>query len=166
MRSIRSPQGSSPHTRGAPKIQSSRQVRTGIIPAYAGSTQPSNPRRAGTGDHPRIRGEHYDWTSLSCFCAGSSPHTRGALSLAHRVDCGGGIIPAYAGSTLSATCGEGLFWDHPRIRGEHKRPWELLTLTEGSSPHTRGAQEARRQDARRGGIIPAYAGSTSRAVES
>lgn len=50
--------GSSPHTRGAPKSMSFREVGTRIIPAYAGST---------TG-----------CPSTSCRWKGSSPHTRGA----------------------------------------------------------------------------------------
>ena len=51
--------------------------------------------------------------------------------------------------------------DHPRIRGEH----DVDSLEDvdfwGSSPHTRGAPRSTRRHPRRGGIIPAYAGSTS-----
>ena len=173
-----------PRIRGE-HVQAHRRAyrRAGIIPAYAGSTDrfrrwlqsgegssphtrgARGPRRrpaAGTGDHPRIRGEHLvnDWR-------------RRGLS---------GIIPAYAGSTsdlvryrspvggssphtrgapppLSST--NRWAWDHPRIRGEHARsassrrarcgiipayagstcPWTLTApASMGSSPHTRGAQ--------------------------
>ena len=95
------------------------------------------------GDHPRIRGEHVD-------ALGRGPR-------------GPGIIPAYAGSTLSTTTRSGRWrgssphtrgalgrarprsrgcWDHPRIRGEHSCM---------SYPPSWGF-----------GIIPAYAGSTDR----
>ena len=178
------PRGSSPHTRGArlpsffllsvfedhPRIRGEHHalnklvsVHLGIIPAYAGSTATklmtrmfcmgSSPHTRGAQrarsctstvmtDHPRIRGEH----------------PRQPLDV-RRVR---GIIPAYAGSTLSAleksatligssphTRGARLCrcttssWppDHPRIRGEHATPTRTRQLT------TR--------------IIPAYAGSTS-----
>ena len=71
-----------------------------------------------------------------------------------------GIIPAYAGST---SCGDGHSprpRDHPRIRGEHRRPACRARRQRGSSPHTRGARAARRRLGRLAGIIPAYAGST------
>ena len=154
--------GSSPHTRGAPRRDEPAPGIRGIIPAYAGSTavEPAPP----------------------CGVLGSSPHTRGAPGIRgsrvprpvdhprirgeHRVRHGerrgnGGIIPAYAGSTIvldntnplykgssphtrGARRGSALVrdarGDHPRIRGEH------VTLT------TRRAGFD--------GIIPAYAGST------
>ena len=157
-------------------------LREGIIPAYAGSTvirvltselaTGSSPHTRGArstwaataatrGDHPRIRGEHR-----------GQPHQRGPRDR---------IIPAYAGSTryqlsmaLSAMgssphtrgapvrdeVGYERRWDHPRIRGEHRRirrvsrwgdgiipayagstHWRLKghAKDKGSSPHTRGA---------------------------
>ena len=155
--------GSSPHTRGA-----------------RGLTAPSARR---VRDHPRIRGEHREGAAPQRVVPGSSPHTRGArckilrqerwlrdhprIRGEHRVSYSPDyserrIIPAYAGSTLA-----GLSCTMP---------------SEGSSPHTRGAQplqlcsllwwrdhprirgeHARRPGRLRGqrGIIPAYAGSTS-----
>ena len=136
--------GSSPHTRGA---------RAGM-----------GCSRLATGDHPRIRGEHasagmvelnnigiipayagstHSGTSWYETWKGSSPHTRGArckilrqerwlrdhprIRGEHRVSYSPDyserrIIPAYAGSTLA-----GLSCTMP---------------SEGSSPHTRGAQYA------------------------
>ena len=176
-------EGSSPHTRGAPR------------------------RRATTAtcgrDHPRIRGEHQHkrertrpihginpayagstrWSGMTANgVTGSSPHTRGARCR----------------ENSPAACGR----DHPRIRGEHARegqgeggaegiipayagstrpmPLSLYQLR-GSSPHTRGAPHATSrgrhsaedhprirgehsmrhvQRCCRVGIIPAYAGST------
>ena len=183
MTGIQATLGSSPHTRGAlsaasfntPKTRDHPRIRGehrlylcnrwnnhGIIPAYAGSTlhlrylhEPSagsSPHTrgarstrgwtAGTSwDHPRIRGEH---------------RTRKAAETLLE-----GIIPAYAGSTLSVAL--------------------VGPRDQGSSPHTRGAHRCdnRRQQANRdhprirgehhkgsehrrfwNGIIPAYAGST------
>ena len=53
----------------------------------------------GAADHPRIRGGHGDLQSEVVVGGGSSPHTRGALDEIWVGDGGGGIIPAYAGST-------------------------------------------------------------------
>ena len=111
---------------------------------------------------------------------GSSPHTRGALVVPGLAPFGGGIIPAYAGSTSGWIVGRRGVWDHPayagstpgvnlrgvsftdhpRIRGEHYACTVVTKLGEGSSPHTRGAHHRVHRDGDRLGIIPAYAGST------
>ena len=51
--------------------------------------------------------------------------------------------------------------DHPRIRGEHIKISVTADTKKGSSPHTRGAPLDVQAGLTRGGIIPAYAGSTS-----
>ena len=156
--------GSSPHTRGTPTRQAGCACR----------------RR----DHPRIRGEHvlaassavapariipayagntFLIPSINVPQSGSSPHTRGTLSGFRQAELHDGIIPAYAGNTspdaidnalaagssphtrgtpraASRRCSAAR--DHPRIRGEHH---DLLPEL--------GA---------RAGIIPAYAGNTSK----
>ena len=91
---------------------------------------------------------------------GSSPHTRGAPPEPNLDSCAVGIIPAYAGSTGSAPPRETRGRDHPRIRGEHQLTNMAQNGTPGSSPHTRGAPYGVYAIERRGGIIPAYAGST------
>ena len=103
--------GSSPHTRGA------------LFVAYHQS-----PRRA---DHPRIRGEHISRSRSTPTNTGSSPHTRGALDEVRVGDGGGGIIPAYAGSTIVVPHLRATLGDHPRIRGEHT--WKSLQY-QGSPP--------------------------------
>ena len=134
---------------------------TGIIPAYAGSTWSSSAYSLSSEDHPRIRGEHAILYRCSTLLPGSSPHTRGALYCSVRHRQGGGIIPAYAGSTWSTRSRAPSTRDHPRIRGEHNSPVSWLTCWPGSSPHTRGAHQHHRQRQVDVGIIPAYAGSTS-----
>ena len=101
-------------------------------------------------------------TLPALFEMGSSPHTRGAPHV-HR--------PSSHAP-----------WDHPRIRGEHTVAGFALMAVAGSSPHTRGARtragelpqgprdhprirgehdDVRETGGRPGGIIPAYAGSTT-----
>ncbi len=177
-----------PRIRGehVPSVQADLAA-LGIIPAYAGSTDEfpcavlahrgSSPHTRGARtrpppsarrcwDHPRIRGEHSACAMTSRSMSLDHPRIRGehpgsALKRAR----GGGIIPAYAGSTA-------------RCRGPAARH-------RGSSPHTRGAPRAGTRPASsprdhpriRGehhaqlvvhtgmdGIIPAYAGSTPDAM--
>ena len=134
--------GSSPHTRGALRQGFRGLERSGIIPAYAGSTPCTTVRSPRPWDHPRIRGEHQHDVETSSSHTGSSPHTRGARGLHDFLGDFGGIIPAYAGSTSGTRKSQSIASDHPRIRGEHSR---LLT------PRPVGSR-----------IIPAYAGSTHR----
>ena len=132
--------GSSPHTRGAPGMGAVQKYRGGIIPAYAGSTAVTEFHEGAGRDHPRIRGEH-------------------AAELRAQVGADR-IIPAYAGSTVGILSSLALSGDHPRIRGEHRAGFSARLREAGSSPHTRGAPQARLRRGFRPRIIPAYAGST------
>ena len=134
---------------------------TGIIPACAGSTFVLPHSGHGFRDHPRLRGEHLTSRRPCPWPAGSSPLARGAR-VAGRVDVReGGIIPACAGSTWLARCSSSPAWDHPRLRGEHRRALSVPTSCPGSSPLARGAQRGRPVRPAARGIIPACAGSTS-----
>ena len=152
--------GSSPHTRGAPTGPSTAKPRTGIIPAYAGSTLRIISHLHTAADHPRIRGEHNPIKPPIGDGMGSSPHTRGALVDVVGWAASGGIIPAYAGSTVLPIGSAGSTRDHPRIRGEHIQKQSADSTGKGSSPHTRGAQARCLSPGCRIRIIPAYAGST------
>mgnify|MGYP000961524772 CR=1 FL=1 len=131
--------GSSPHTRGAHRLRALPGRQLGIIPAYAGSTPGRSNRDDTCRDHPRIRGEHVWLWSPRKLSLGSSPHTRGALPSWRRARRLTRIIPAYAGSTFRRIRGSAPGTDHPRIRGEHKHGFPALWISDGSSPHTRGA---------------------------
>ena len=152
--------GSSPHTRGARSSMAYCILRSGIIPAYAGSTRRMRPRRRHGADHPRIRGEHGEVFRVPEAPVGSSPHTRGALHRRQAVRQAVRIIPAYAGSTRGPRFRGGRRGDHPRIRGEHLYMLASASERVGSSPHTRGALVGEDRAEVVVGIIPAYAGST------
>ena len=152
--------GSSPHTRGAPDARRRRHPRWGIIPAYAGSTLNPDLMPSQRPDHPRIRGEHRKRRSDGGVLRGSSPHTRGALTVVGFEREVPRIIPAYAGSTSATSSSTPRRLDHPRIRGEHRMLSPGGVFSAGSSPHTRGARSWLWRRARSGRIIPAYAGST------
>ena len=91
--------GSPPHTRGAPKSAARRSKKTGITPAYAGSTSPACSGYPACRDHPRIRGEHVMNLISPPSGMGSPPHTRGAQQSVSIKRQQHGITPAYAGST-------------------------------------------------------------------
>ena len=154
--------GSSPHTRGAREGGEFVDRERRIIPAYAGSTKTSLTLQKPVPDHPRIRGEHSVYAETFRESSGSSPHTRGARHVQPPPVVGGRIIPAYAGSTAARRRGRIPGSDHPRIRGEHTPPTTPFSPIKGSSPHTRGARGPDHDRDRSMGIIPAYAGSTSR----
>ena len=179
--------GSSPHTRGAraervgqmgripdhPRIRGEHVLRNDVFECQGGSSPHTRGAHVNLlvshfnpSDHPRIRGEHGDEAGEGPVGPGSSPHTRGAHRPLGTLRQPRRIIPAYAGSTCGwrAVCGAA--WDHPRIRGEHKKTGKSDAFDAGSSPHTRGAQERVTRRAIHRGIIPAYAGSTSETTAS
>ena len=92
--------GSSPLTRGTLGGQSGDRREVGIIPAYAGNTCPRCASGPWTGDHPRLRGEHYTWVYMGDDGRGSSPLTRGTRVAHSSVRDERRIIPAYAGNTM------------------------------------------------------------------
>ena len=192
--------GSSPLTRGAHGINSAARVGGGLIPAHAGSTAYEHPLAPVPPAHPRSRGEHNMALTCAGSSAGSSPLTRGALrqtdtpcrpggssplTRGARTDdsaglwCGG-LIPAHAGSTVSATRPASRSRAHPRSRGEHTLTGSSTATLKGSSPLTRGAllhsaqsgdpfgsspltrgaQGSGDRHLRPPGLIPAHAGST------
>ena len=73
--------GSSPRMRGTHRYQGWKNSGEGIIPAYAGNTGRKYSVVLGSGDHPRVCGEHIIAAEPAFRCEGSSPRMRGTLSL-------------------------------------------------------------------------------------
>ncbi len=71
-----------------------------------------------------------------------------------------GIIPAYAGNTVTIMKNPSKTWDHPRVCGEHGDNNEESIEDLGSSPRMRGTPYRQPVLAHGAGIIPAYAGNT------
>ena len=111
-------------------------------------------------DHPRMYGEHIELVKRENGVVGSSPHVRGALNSVTVALFNAGIIPACTGSTYRKTLLATVFWDHPRMYGEHVPHIQLSLQYRGSSPHVRGAQVQSACSSRCLGIIPACTGST------
>ena len=107
-----------------------------------------------------MRGEHYECALSHSNATGSSPHARGTLLVCGPVIKSGGIIPACAGNTKHGLCDYRHFWDHPRMRGEHRRAVVSASRSSGSSPHARGTPALDVPVVGTWGIIPACAGNT------
>ena len=105
-------------------------------------------------------GEHRLSFTNCANCGGSSPHVRGAPRHLPESHDSHGIIPACAGSTRRSIGGAPPGRDHPRMCGEHNAADFEWQVSEGSSPHVRGAPNALHADSQHDGIIPACAGST------
>ena len=110
-----------------------------IIPAYAGSTGVAVVLGEDAQDHPRVCGEHSEGPVAMMDTWGSSPRMRGAQNPQGKQDRLSGIIPAYAGSTLTISHHQGMSWDHPRVCGEHSKHRRQFAGQIGSSPRMRGA---------------------------
>ena len=94
--------GSSPRMRGAHHHGLSDVLSHGIIPADAGSTPLCLRFACAIEDHPRGCGEHAGLSVPAVRPYGSSPRMRGAPVGVLGDQPVGGIIPADAGSTVSA----------------------------------------------------------------
>ena len=153
--------GSSPLTRGTPGSLAGYELGRRIIPAYAGNTMSSGSSSRSCTDHPRLRGEHLVALAVGSPCEGSSPLTRGTRTPLQDANLKPGIIPAYAGNTISRPRSRRTTGDHPRLRGEHRISRPRWGFRKGSSPLTRGTRRRSRPGSGPGRIIPAYAGNTT-----
>ena len=132
-----------------------------LNPADAKNSADTGGRRYRQQNHSRLRREHSSSHAVAIQHWDSSPLARGARLARRDGQLGLGIIPACAGSTRRRRRPRWPSWDHPRLRGEHRRgnvrAWNPL----GSSPLARGAPVAQQHAVELVGIIPACAGSTA-----
>ena len=71
-----------------------------------------------------------------------------------------GLIPAYAGKTISSAGISGEYAAHPRVCGENSATSPPFSTLNGSSPRMRGKLPRTERNNHRAGLIPAYAGKT------
>ena len=154
--------GSSPRMRGTLAYFRVERRYYGIIPAYAGNTCRPWTSSQRVRDHPRVCGEHHMTSIMVHLSWGSSPRMRGTPVVPPRRASPNGIIPAYAGNTLSNHACTSAGGDHPRVCGEHLCLGVLFCANTGSSPRMRGTLDLVHPVVKTQGIIPAYAGNTSR----
>ena len=130
--------GSSPLARGRHGVRPGVSAPRWIIPARAGSTCSTWPRRPREPDHPRSRGVDTVMSHCPGVAPGSSPLARGRLVSGGGASDESGIIPARAGSTLQRVWAWVTGTDHPRSRGVDLMPFMAVDTADGSSPLARG----------------------------
>ena len=131
-----------------------------LIPAHAGKTYLQRLQRSDEGAHPRSRGENQDENIINLTKQGSSPLTRGKLTISGRREVQGGLIPAHAGKTPDDDAIGNERGAHPRSRGENTWASRARGLEVGSSPLTRGKRTRGIAPESSPGLIPAHAGKT------
>ena len=94
-----SPAGSSPRMRGTLIESRFRNISLGLIPTYAGNTQPRFGFHFRCGAHPHVCGEHESCADGRPQIPGSSPRMRGTRSGSITCKSHPGLIPTYAGNT-------------------------------------------------------------------
>ena len=152
--------GSSPRTRGTVDGGHVGDGHSRFIPAHAGNSAAPAVLAGPRSVHPRARGEQRVLTSSSTQITGSSPRTRGTVSM-NRVPGGTSrFIPAHAGNRRQQRTLPAKAPVHPRARGEQCGHLHELVQEHGSSPRTRGtaAGEFNLHDSVR--FIPAHAGNS------
>ena len=130
--------GSSPLTRGKPRVFAPAIVILRLIPAHAGKTHFRRRNERGHWAHPRSRGENAAYFWMSLYVVGSSPLTRGKRHSPYCRRPPGRLIPAHAGKTASPTRRSPPTAAHPRSRGENSQAKTIPARGPGSSPLTRG----------------------------
>ena len=152
--------GSPPLARGKGVSGCSRAALRRITPACAGKSFRLGGALIGCRDHPRLRGEkQIEWVE-SPLHEGSPPLARGKVVLKVLLGIWRRITPACAGKSHSYPVRRRAPRDHPRLRGEKKRPQRLLVSCLGSPPLARGKVEKRLRKALRSRITPACAGKS------
>ena len=152
--------GSSPLTRGKPRVGEDSRALARLIPAHAGKTSGRLLRAVLGRAHPRSRGENARANGPACPRRGSSPLTRGKLGGDKLVGVLSRLIPAHAGKTYERKTGQPITAAHPRSRGENRRRYPDSCRPQGSSPLTRGKRRCRGGNRGHERLIPAHAGKT------
>ena len=109
-----------------------------------------------------MRGDHVQIHPLSASTLGSPPLARGPRFQSQQGDKNAGITPACAGTTLGHNQDRPPAWDHPRLRGDHRRILLVSPPLRGSPPLARGPLFLRSDVSREVRITPACAGTTRR----
>ena len=154
--------GSSPRGRGKRRRHRRRGGARGLIPAWAGKTSKQPREHNQPLAHPRVGGENRPSATAARKPSGSSPRGRGKPGCPPDVWYRPGLIPAWAGKTSSPGAWSRPARAHPRVGGENVVATSGMAWAIGSSPRGRGKHARCPAGPVRTGLIPAWAGKTSR----
>ena len=152
--------GSSPLTRGKPRLKTRTRGPRRLIPTHAGKTDHPDLPESAAAAHPHSRGENFWRGTARPHVRGSSPLTRGKRLICHECGKAYRLIPTHAGKTRRATKRAQRLRAHPHSRGENVGHIGFPSRSEGSSPLTRGKRSHRPNASARNRLIPTHAGKT------
>ena len=153
--------GSPPHGRGPPGPRHARRGARGLTPAWAGTTPSTREASGSVRAHPRMGGDHSGRRPSQGCGLGSPPHGRGPLIAAGAFLDGGGLTPAWAGTTHHLMTSQPIVRAHPRMGGDHAPSDDVPADRAGSPPHGRGPPFLGVGQRGADGLTPAWAGTTS-----
>ena len=104
--------------RGTQRRLSDGKVNSGLTPAHAGNTRPTDRPKQLAWVHPRTCGEHLPVIGQLASRLGSPPHMRGTLHAGARRQAAPRFTPAHAGNTLAETA----------ISSQHTKNFDSHTL--------------------------------------
>ncbi len=130
--------GSSPYTRGTPRLHRCISSDSRFIPIHTGNSHPLVRRRVTGPVHPHTHGELSDRICPSRISNGSSPYTRGTPFDADGFKNGRRFIPIHTGNSPEPVKEEPVQTVHPHTHGELERGERGVVRRLGSSPYTRG----------------------------
>ena len=154
--------GSPPLTRGILFQMEQMSMSMRFTPAHAVNTTRYDLHDLPGKVHPRSRGEYARKQSDCVRSAGSSPLTRGILSVFFLAVHTPGFIPAHAGNTGRQALPSGRLQVHPRSRGEYRIAPFSMVAPAGSPPLTRGILRLSHILPCIHRFTPAHAGNTNR----
>ena len=130
------------------------------IPTCVGNTLYAWRQAIEDAAHPHVCGEHLKSKARNGESSGSSPRMRGTLPVGQGDVELVGLIPTYAGNTISLVFTRRPAWAHPHVCGEHWSIFPGRDFTSGSSPRMRGTLHPSCTPGVGCGLIPTYAGNT------
>ena len=154
--------GSSPRGRGKQPSALLGGCQLGLIPAWAGKTSIGRVPLTIPWAHPRVGGENMKKADAEALKQGSSPRGRGKRRARRQRGSRAGLIPAWAGKTLTIESAPEITPAHPRVGGENDLRRALPEQRNGSSPRGRGKRDRRHCRPGRDRLIPAWAGKTTK----
>ncbi len=152
--------GTPPPARGPPPSRAVPRRPRRNTPACAGTTRPGKRSPSTTTEHPRLRGDHGVGATGVTSSGGTPPPARGPRIRPGEDPNPVRNTPACAGTTIGPAWTCGTRAEHPRLRGDHEQPADVLREGVGTPPPARGPLrlEPVRHTVRRN--TPACAGTT------
>ena len=132
------PLGSPPYARGTLIALVRKTQPQRITPVCTGNTNYLYHMPYNNQDHPRMHGEHCNFTIRIMRPIGSPPYARGTLFILMLKFAYIRITPVCTGNTPLYQRRCRTYQDHPRMHGEHKAAITARETGKGSPPYARG----------------------------